>query len=82
MSPIIAVAAAASLAYTDYPGALSRSSPVEAAIDRGTVVEMIVRCGDGAGIMRFSKVERLFCDPKLRCHAKFAAAHRATCAGR
>lgn len=81
MSAFIAAAAAATMAYADYPGALSRTSPVEAAIDRGAVVEMIVRCGQRSGILRFSKIERLFCDPRSRCHTRFAAAHRATCAG-
>lgn len=82
MSAIFAVAAAASVAFSDYPGVLSRNQPIEATIDKGLVVEIIVRCGGrSAGILTYSKVDRLFCDSALRCHSRLAAARRATCDG-
>ncbi len=78
---ILAAAAATTVTYSDYPGALSRRSPVEAMVDKGLIVELVVRCGDRAGILTYSKVDRRFCDASLRCHARLGEARAATCNG-
>lgn len=78
---LMTLLAVAAVSFSDYPGALSRKSPVEAVIDRGLVVEIVVRCGAGAGILTYSKADRRFCDSSLRCHSGLKAAREATCAG-
>ncbi len=82
MNSLLIATATAAVAFSDFPGALSNRSTVEAAIDRGLIVELVVRCGSHAGMLTYSKVEKRFCDPALRCHARLADARRATCAGK
>jgi hypothetical protein len=63
--------------FTAYPGfgdrgittprKAERDARVEATIDRGPIVELIVRCPSGTAIISYSKVERLFCGPKQSC---------------
>ena len=64
--------------FTAYPGFGHKGTPtprkaerdqrVEATIDKGPIVEMIVRCGAGTAIISYSKVEHLFCGPKHDCN--------------
>lgn len=44
-----------------------RHNPVEVVHDRGLIVEMIIGCDGGAGILTYSKVERVFCLPNHTC---------------
>lgn len=39
----------------------------EAVIDRGPILELIVQCRKGTGILSYSKLERLYCGPKGNC---------------
>lgn len=80
MFSVFAVAATLA-AYSDYPGALSRQSSVEAYTDKGLTVELVVRCRPGTGVLTYSKADQTFCDSRLRCHSSLRAARRATCAG-
>lgn len=57
-----------------HPGAI-----VETLIDKGLTVEMIVKCPDGAGIITFSKVEKLYCTPDTSCHRGIRPAIRRLC---
>ena len=58
---------------------------VEATIDKGLIVEIILKCGRkpngqiSAGIMTYSKFEKLFCSSKMRCTASADAAAAETC---
>ena len=65
--------------YTDYPAFLRRAGIIEAYTDRGPIVEMIVRCPAGTGIMSYSKLERVYCSSKLKCSATLKAAVADTC---
>ncbi|HMQ57931.1 MAG TPA: hypothetical protein PKE65_05240 [Rhizobiaceae bacterium] len=68
-----------------YPGFVHPGAQIEATIDKGLILEIIVRCGrDGRGrpspgIMSYSKVERLYCSSKNRCFNAPEAAYRDTC---
>ena len=63
--------------FTAYPGfgdrgittprKAERDARVDATIDRGPIVELIVRCPSGTTIISYSKVERLYCSPKHSC---------------
>ena len=59
--------AIAATTFTIYSGPNSPDPRIEALIDRGPIVEMIVRCRVGTAIITYSKMEGLFCDPRLRC---------------
>jgi hypothetical protein len=61
------VAATGSRPFTHYLGFINRRAIVEASTDKGLIVELIVRCPDGAGVLTYSKAERLFCTPNHRC---------------
>ncbi len=43
---------------------------VEAAIDKGPIVELIVRCEKGTAIIAYSKIENLYCGPFGGCVSK------------
>jgi len=69
--------------FTAYPGIGDRNiaSPppanaearIEATIDRGPIVE-ILRCPGGSAIISYSKIERLYCTPRIACGKGLQAA--------
>ncbi|HPG88289.1 MAG TPA: hypothetical protein PLD46_01440 [Hyphomicrobium sp.] len=65
--------------YSDYPGFLNRDAVVEAYTDRGAVVELIIRCPIGTGILSYSKLEGLYCSAKHRCSTTLQSAVDDTC---
>ncbi|MDD9909500.1 MAG: hypothetical protein OXR62_07385 [Ahrensia sp.] len=71
--------------FSLYPGFQNRDGIIEMTTDKGLVVEIVVRCNrneDGqvrAGVMTYSKVERLFCSSKNRCGRDGDRALRDTC---
>lgn len=64
---------------TIYSGANAPDSRIEASTDRGPIIELIVRCPKGTAIISYSKMERLFCDPRLVCTADKEAVIRRSC---
>lgn len=52
---------------------------IDAAIDRGLFVDIIVKCSDGTAIMSFSKIERIFCSPKGQCSTRHDAVIENAC---
>ncbi len=79
MLKVVAIGFALVAIYSDYPAFLKHSGVVEAYTDFGPIVEMIVRCPEGAGIMSYSKVERLYCSSKHMCTEKLKSAVDDTC---
>lgn len=65
--------------FSDYPAFLQRKGVVEAYTDKGAIVELIVRCPVGTGIMSYSKLEGLYCSSKHRCSARLKRAVEDTC---
>ena len=71
--------------FRSYPGFLDPHGTVEMVHDKGLMLELHVRCSrraDGriqAGIMTYSKVERLFCSSRLRCFRDPVRAVEDTC---
>lgn len=65
--------------FSDYPAFLGNRGLVEAYTDRGAVVEMIVRCPVGTGIMSYSKAENLYCSSKHNCSSVLRKAVEDTC---
>lgn len=71
----LASAALLASTFTAYPAFGDRSiAPpparhprVEASVDKGLVIELIVRCHAGTAIVTYSKVERLYCGPTQGC---------------
>jgi hypothetical protein len=61
------------------PPSIERAPRVEAAIDRGPIVEIIVRCSPGTAILSYSKVERLYCTPKHQCDRSMAITTARSC---
>jgi hypothetical protein len=74
-----AIGLALTAIYSDYPVFLKNAGVIEAYTDRGPIVELIVRCPSGTGIMSFSKIERLYCSSKFKCTAKLQTAVADTC---
>jgi len=52
---------------------------VEAAVDKGLMIELIVACAKGTTIVSFSKVAKLYCGPKKGCSRDFGAIVRSAC---
>lgn len=65
--------------FSDYPAFLGRGGIVEAYTDRGPIVELIIRCPVGTGIMSYSKIERLYCSSKHNCSPALRTAAEDTC---
>jgi hypothetical protein len=75
--------------FVAYPGLGDRNiaSPppanaqprIEATIDKGPIVEIIIRCRDGSAIISYSKIERLYCSPRMRCVKSLEATVTETC---
>lgn len=54
--------------FNFYPGFVQPKSKVQAIIDKGPVLELIVACQPGEGIISYSKIDRKFCLPDARCY--------------
>ena len=65
--------------YTEYPAFTRRGGVIEAYTDRGPIVELIVRCPVGTGILSYSKIERLYCSSKHDCFPHLHPAVARTC---
>ena len=76
---LLATGATGASGLTDYPAFIQPNARVEAVIDRGHIQELIVKCGAGTAILSYSKVERLYCDPHLRCHPNLGVVVKRTC---
>lgn len=69
--------------FTSYPGfgdrlpvappAAATSARIEAVTDKGPIVEMIVKCRNGTAIISYSKIERVYCSPRLACKRDLGA---------
>ena len=64
---------------TLYPGLVDRGARIEAMVDRGPIVELIIRCHKGTAIVSFSKVDKRYCDPHLRCARRLKTIVRRSC---
>lgn len=65
--------------FTTHPGAARVDRAVEAIVDRGVIVEMIVRCQNGTAIMSYSKIERRYCTPQFECFSNIDVTIRRSC---
>jgi hypothetical protein len=65
--------------FSDYPAFVKPNAVVQAYTDKGPIVEMIVRCPEGSGIMSYSKIERLYCSAKHTCFLQLREAVSDTC---
>ena len=61
------VALAVSSTFTLYPGFVAPKNQIEAVRDMGLVLEVVVRCPVGTGIMSYSKVDGQYCTPDWTC---------------
>lgn len=76
---LVAIAAAGFTTYPGFgdrvatqppvPGHVAARLGIEAIVDRGPIVEMIVRCRAGSAIISYSKVDKVYCSPKMVCGA-------------
>ena len=65
--------------FTVYPPPTGTPPRVEAITDKGPILELIVRCPQGSAIISYSKVERLFCGPRMKCGSNREAALKQAC---
>lgn len=70
--------------FTLYPGFTDRDAFVEMTTDKGLIIEIVLRCerkGNKvkAGIMTYSKIDRMFCSSKMRCTRDADKAADETC---
>ena len=78
----LATSAQPHLPLTDYPAFRRPAARVEAVVDRGLIQELIIKCDGGTAIVSYSKVERLYCGPDARCHARLPVIVARTCGSR
>ena len=49
------------------PREVQATAQIEAMVDRGPIVEMIIRCPSGTAIISYSNIERRYCAPNGDC---------------
>jgi hypothetical protein len=54
------------------PRKAERNARIEATVDRGPIVELIVRCPSGTAIISYSKIEKQFCGPTHACSTQMS----------
>lgn len=77
-SLLVAATATTSL-FSDYPAFVDTKSRIEAYVDKGPILELIINCPEGTGIVSYSKIERLYCSSKHDCFASLKSASKRTC---
>lgn len=65
--------------FSDYPAFSHRDTEVEAYTDRGPIIELIVRCPAGTGIISYSKIDQRYCSSKFKCSPDMRSAIDNTC---
>lgn len=66
--------------FTQYaPPGYRRPPRIEVTIDRGPVIELIVRCPAGTAIISYSKLERVYCGAKRGCSGNREEIFRKSC---
>ncbi len=73
---VLAVLAAT---FNIYPGNRAPDARIEALIDRGPILELIVRCPVGTAIVSYSKMERRYCGPDGLCDRSMDTIVRRAC---
>ncbi|MCB1520585.1 MAG: hypothetical protein KDJ37_08415 [Hyphomicrobiaceae bacterium] len=71
--------AATGTIFSDYPVFVNPHATVEAWTDLGPIVELIVKCPAGTGIVSYSKIDRRFCSSKHACFSNLSSARHDTC---
>lgn len=80
MEPVVGMVLVASTPFIQYaPPARPATSRIEAIVDRGPILELIVRCPTGTAIVSYSKIERLYCGPRGGCNNSREQTIRSTC---
>ena len=80
LEAVASVVLVASTPFIQYAPPTSRQPPqIEAIVDRGPIIELIVRCPAGTAIVSYSKVERVFCSPKGSCSGNRVVIFRQSC---
>ncbi len=79
MIKLTALGLAAAAIFSDYPAFLKKGGIIEAYTDRGPIVELIVRCPVGTGIISYSKIDRRYCSSKMYCFDHLRPAVSQTC---
>ncbi len=84
-----AAIAALAAGFVTYPSAGDRivtlpknaeSGPrIEVTTDKGPILELVIRCRRGTAIISYSKIERLFCSPRLKCARDLQEVAAQTC---
>jgi len=77
MSASIGIVLAAT--FTLYPGQSASETRFEAITDRGPILEIVLSCPAGTAIITYSRVERLYCTPQLRCERDLEAVIAESC---
>lgn len=65
--------------FTVYPGFIEPKSDIQAVTDKGPVLEIIIACRPGEGIISFSKLDRAFCVPDATCYSTIRPAIQHLC---
>ncbi len=76
---LVMTATATTAIFSDYPAFVNPRSVVEAYFDKGPIIEIIVKCPVGTGILSYSKLERRYCSAKHDCFNSLASATARTC---
>lgn len=61
------------------PRAAAAHPRIEMTLDKGPIVEMVVRCPRGVSVISYSKIERVFCTPQIVCNSNLATVIAKSC---
>jgi len=66
-------------AFILYPGFVDPKLDIQMAIDKGPIVELVIACRPGEGIISFSKLDRAYCIPDATCYSSLEPAIKHLC---
>lgn len=65
--------------FTLYPGLVEPKFDIQAVTNKGPVLELIIACHPGEGIISYSKPDRAYCVPDATCFSALKPAMRHLC---
>jgi len=74
MNMLLLASIGAANIFTVYPGFVEPKNPIQMVTDQGPVLEIVIACRPGEGIISFSKIEKVFCVPGATCYSRLRPA--------
>ena len=79
MNTLLLASISAGSVFSLYPGFIEPKFDIQMVTDKGPVLEMVISCHPGEGIISFSKIDRAYCVPDATCYSSLKPAMARLC---